>query len=987
MFNNQPAAGNRRTTRRRISDQPANPLPEYSGITAGAPSFSYGSPNNARYNAPRLSDYNVPIHDVLDRAIQKTEARLRGVEEGELVNGVAMDRMKSFLGVAADAMLDPHSPEQDDVRREEEEEVHIPRRSPRKHRQSSVQLHEPRRRLRSDKDSESVHSQGLGEGPSKPAPRTRKGRSASPVKPHPRLQPAATAPRKGKERARSASTVPDSNSNSEIEPEDSASARVRMVEATEGAEREARELGMSPEETAVHITRAQRKARYHGIPPRETRKETRFNDDVESYVYQQQSSEVEQAEDDEDEDEDEDHDEEEEEEEEEEDLYARDEERPGVFNSIKNFLMFCWIVSWSLIRQLLEAIARLIGWALRGTLVTPLRFIRRQLRNGVWKWLMVIPVAYGLYRMRSLPAQLAIGLTNEIPFSLRTAGGAPSYTAPTIPPENTDELVSRLMSLERRLADFASVNDDLVKNNNHLNDFTKEVGSKQKGMDGSIGSLGDEIQKLVASAKDLGKDAKDMKDQVQDMRDTVSRMQTALTSFEVQLEQNTGRFKDIDGKFATKDKEVRELRSTIGDVKSDLRELHKEVKAYANSEYISKHALETIEKYLPAHVAVRTNPKTGKVDVAPEFWAQLKSAFAEREDVGRIVQKAVNEARIEGSSQKPVVIQPNWDDFLRENREAIEGIARQQGNDLWERKEDAGAVISRSAFLDLLRERIGDLGEDIERILKDLKFSLEKYTDDEVKTAISSIKGRQGTPQSLNLTDLALDSIIASALQRYASESVGRADYAAYAAGARVNPFLTSKTYVMKPRSFFGRLLPFSGVESNPPAIALHPDNSVGMCWPFAGQQGQMGIRLSARVVPTEITIEHVQVEVAQDITSAPKEIEVWAFVEDDDLREQVGAAALSVIPRQKGDLPSVGVDFVKIAKFTYDVYEEQAIQTFPIADVIKDAAVPVEQIVIRVLSNWGNVDYTCLYRVRIHGETQPNARSTEEDMDNDRLI
>nr|XP_020821983.1 SUN domain-containing protein 2-like [Phascolarctos cinereus] len=57
--------------------------------------------------------------------------------------------------------------------------------------------------------------------------------------------------------------------------------------------------------------------------------------------------------------------------------------------------------------------------------------------------------------------------------------------------------------------------------------------------------------------------------------------------------------------------------------------------------------------------------------------------------------------------------------------------------------------------------------------------------------------------------------------------------------------------------------------------------------------------------------------------------------------------------------------DGVALGQFTYDNAGE-AIQTFHLEG--NDTA-PYQLVELRILSNWGHPDYTCIYRFRVHGK------------------
>ncbi|XP_071587775.1 sperm-associated antigen 4 protein-like [Heliangelus exortis] len=174
------------------------------------------------------------------------------------------------------------------------------------------------------------------------------------------------------------------------------------------------------------------------------------------------------------------------------------------------------------------------------------------------------------------------------------------------------------------------------------------------------------------------------------------------------------------------------------------------------------------------------------------------------------------------------------------------------------------------------------------------------------------------------------------------SEHYKKSDWALKSSGATIDIHLSSETYNTKQDNFFcgdGRFCH----SPNPPDTILQEDVSIGKCWPFQGQQGQVVIRLPARVHLTSITLQHNVDEASPSgmVISAPQDVSAYGLEEN-------------------------GEKEILLAKFTYDV-AGTSIQTFP----LKDAPFPTAFSLIKliVMSNWGNPAYTCIYRVTVHGK------------------
>ncbi|XP_070362969.1 SUN domain-containing protein 2 isoform X2 [Equus asinus] len=184
--------------------------------------------------------------------------------------------------------------------------------------------------------------------------------------------------------------------------------------------------------------------------------------------------------------------------------------------------------------------------------------------------------------------------------------------------------------------------------------------------------------------------------------------------------------------------------------------------------------------------------------------------------------------------------------------------------------------------------------------------------------------------------------IVKQALKRYSEDRIGMVDYALESGGASVISTRCSETYETKTAllSLFGIPLWY---HSQSPRVILQPDVHPGNCWAFQGPQGFAVVRLSARIRPTAVTLEHVPKSLSPNstISSAPKDFAIFGF--DEDLQ-------------QEGTL---------LGQFTYD-QDGEPIQTF----YFQDPKMATYQVVeLRILTNWGHPEYTCIYRFRVHGE------------------
>ncbi|XP_040397892.1 sperm-associated antigen 4 protein-like [Cygnus olor] len=126
----------------------------------------------------------------------------------------------------------------------------------------------------------------------------------------------------------------------------------------------------------------------------------------------------------------------------------------------------------------------------------------------------------------------------------------------------------------------------------------------------------------------------------------------------------------------------------------------------------------------------------------------------------------------------------------------------------------------------------------------------------------------------------------------------------------------------------------------NTPDTVLQPDVSLGNCWAFQGSQGQVVIRLPAKIQAAMVTIHHTS-EMDSELgkfSSAPRDFTISGVDEETEAETLLGA-------------------------FTYGV-QKKPMQTFPLQKIPR----AFQFIKIVIQSNWGNPEYTCIYRVQVHG-------------------
>ncbi|XP_066468704.1 SUN domain-containing protein 3-like [Tiliqua scincoides] len=193
--------------------------------------------------------------------------------------------------------------------------------------------------------------------------------------------------------------------------------------------------------------------------------------------------------------------------------------------------------------------------------------------------------------------------------------------------------------------------------------------------------------------------------------------------------------------------------------------------------------------------------------------------------------------------------------------------------------------------------------------------------------------------------------LINLAFKKIYEDHVQMADWAQKTIGATIDKDRTSKTYDPENAAscWFGW---FFLSSARPPDTILQPDVYPGNCWAFEGSEGQVVVKLPEKIHTTAVTIQHISkvVSPSGEITSALKDFMVYG-INDDNKKE------------------------ILLGTFMYDT-EKEAIQTFPLKN---EGLEPYLFIKFHVKSNWGNPNFTCIYRVRVHGKMVKQLSSVEE--------
>jgi len=199
-------------------------------------------------------------------------------------------------------------------------------------------------------------------------------------------------------------------------------------------------------------------------------------------------------------------------------------------------------------------------------------------------------------------------------------------------------------------------------------------------------------------------------------------------------------------------------------------------------------------------------------------------------------------------------------------------------------------------------------------------------------------------------------SIVHEALTVYDADKTGLFDFALESAGGTIASTRCTETYDVTQAVYHIMGVPIWWERQNPRTI-LQPGSSPGQCWAFKGAQGSAVIKLSNPVIVSQVTLEHIPKSLSPDgsVASAPRNFEVFGLDDVDDPNP------------------------VLLGNFTYDTEKiKNPVQTFQVMQGVQIDEQAFSYVELKVLSNYGHPQYTCLYRFRVHGslehQTHPKA-------------
>lgn len=435
-------------------------------------------------------------------------------------------------------------------------------------------------------------------------------------------------------------------------------------------------------------------------------------------------------------------------------------------------------------------------------------------------------------------------------------------------------------------------------------------------------------------------------------------------------------------------------------------------------------AVENLQSILPRVVSVRKD-KNGKITISDDFWNALQDRIKHDENILTLDGKAISEKhwtaireRLQGAGLlgKPLstddverIVEQSapasWEKWLQKNQRKVADILGQpQGTG----QPTDEAVVTRDEFIRELADHLAKSKTQIDSEMESLRKDLYGLVQEVRAVAASSSSSSGGMTQAevAALIRQAVSKEIGDRQLRAATKAGGSAADAALRRrlnhfspgnGAMVDLSLTSPTWKL-PRAPLGSKEWLKSMRRRPqflpePIHALTAWSEPGHCWCAArGADGSypagVAVRLASPVIPQHVVLEHVDPAATTDPLAMPRDVEVWAVFEDPARRERVRDWMAAAFPGDYDDDDGHGhghdgdgeakarnrrllnQGLVKIGAFTYEHRAaDDGVVVHRLSDELERLRAATDLVLVRALNNYGAVDHTCFYRIRLYGD------------------
>lgn len=544
-------------------------------------------------------------------------------------------------------------------------------------------------------------------------------------------------------------------------------------------------------------------------------------------------------------------------------------------------------------------------------------------------------------------------------------GGTKGSKDKSIVSEDYKAIQAQVSAIENRLSD-------------RISQLAIHVQQKATSEQTEVTQLQGEVRLLVDSAQSVV-------ERISITEEGLSKLKAGEDKLEKHLSKSSDRIAQLDDSVAQLAKDLERVQQILEDLQSkavqnqgDTSRIRSEVRALQashkqlESRMFTKDALDQavakmLQSNLPSSMPIMAGSVEGQYTIDPDFWRYLKTL---------ILKEVVGDKNFKV---------PTWDTFVAENTANLENWVDRRVRKIGTSDVE---MIDRSVFISEVQKQMNSLREEFMQHLSESRTLANRA----VQQAMDAKAGNRRMVDSASSGNAsAILDIVQQAFSNLEHDLYKQHNLASFEQGAKIIPEWTSETLRAERHWLFWPKLGFRQlIETSSPVDCLSDTLPDHVCWGFEGNQGQIGIRLKEPSLLRGITVEGCyDARNMQGVSraAAPMDMELWGVVDAEqadstevaNFRRQQGLA--DDANRVQGQLRSSQAgtsadlrmkrDHILFGKFVYDgryVDVSEVTQTWQVAAQAREFDIPVKAIKLRIETNWGDKEFTCLHRIKIHG-------------------
>lgn len=310
--------------------------------------------------------------------------------------------------------------------------------------------------------------------------------------------------------------------------------------------------------------------------------------------------------------------------------------------------------------------------------------------------------------------------------------------------------------------------------------------------------------------------------------------------------------------------------------------------------------------------------------------------------------------------------------------------------DLYKENGTKDIVVTREEFLRHLKGEFIVHRNEVKAEAQEMQQKLEQYVTTAVDAAMSKAPpAGVSRAEMMQVVDQLVRQAVANAgLEALAKGKIGanwtyqlrrEVNFLLRGNGALIDPIHTSPDYTPVISDKIGSPEWYKGTKRSPdifgPWMTMFKWDDEGDCWcgsPTVDTEGNhhgvvISYLLSHEVIPRQVVIEHILPTATLNPDARPRDMEIWAYITELNLRDRVEDFSAAHFPTPSINM--LGDGWVKIGQFTYESNDAlNGVHVHQLSPELASLGVATDQIAIRAVNNYG-ADHTCIYRARLFGD------------------